>query len=292
MDRQKIKFGVALGGGGSRAMTHLGVLTVLQDAGIRIDAVAGSSMGAILGAMYAFQPDAAEVKRQAFRYFAGSSLFGLTPKPPKNDGLQPRYGLWGGIKKYVRTVTISNIISFRKSLLRKNQAHQAIDDLLPDADIEDAQIPFACNALNLTDAMLETFTTGKLRPAVKAGTAVGVVFPPYHHAGKVYVDAAPVASVPVEACRRLGAEVVLAVDIRTPVPVPMAIQNGFDVISRVEMIESNLINSREAAQADFLLRPEVGDVFWGDFTRLEGVIAAGEKAASEMLGEIKAALAR
>ncbi len=284
------KLGIALGGGGSRAFVHLGALKVLAEHDIKVSCVAGSSMGAILGAMYAIKPDAKLVRERAFEYFAKSRFFGRDPKPAKNDGLHPRTGVFGWIGKYLRSASIANIICLRRGLLRHNQAHTAIDDLIPDQTIESTKLPFACNALNLTQGSLATLTSGPLRPALKAGTAVGVVFAPYRWENDDFVDAAPVASVPVHACRALGADIVLAIDIRTPIPKVMGIQNGFDVISRVEMIESKRINDAEASEADLLLQPDVGTIFWGDFTHLEQILEIGEAAMREKISDLRALL--
>ncbi len=284
----RTRLGLALGGGGSRAFVHVGVLRVLAAEGIAVDVVAGSSMGAILGALYALDPDAEALHERVVSYFAGSRLFGMHPRPARNHGLQPRRGVGGWILRYLRTAAISNVISFRRSLLRKNPAHQAIQDLVPDCSFGEARLPLACNALDLGAGALATFLEGPLRPALAAGTAIGVVFPPYKWNGTLYADAAPVSAVPVAACRRLGADKVLAVDVRTPMPKTVPLQNGFDVISRMEMIASQHLNNAEADQADVLLRPDVGEIFWGDFTHLERVIAQGEAAARDRLEAIRA----
>lgn len=279
--------GLALGGGGSRAFAHLGVLSVLAEEKIPVTAITGSSMGAILGALYAFNPNATAIREQAMAYFEGSKLFGMNPKPSKDDGLRPTVTLWGAMKKYMRTIGIAHVIAARRGLLKRNIAHAAIDDLLPKQAIEDACIPFACVALNLTLGTLDTFTQGPLRQACKAGTAIGVVYRPYKFYDEEFADAAPVCAVPIDACRALGASRVLAIDIRTPKPATMAMQNGFDVISRIEMIQSSRLNDNECAKADLLLQPDVGSMFWGDFTRLDAMIAAGESAMRNALPQLR-----
>ncbi len=287
MTRRDIGIGIALGGGGSRALTHLGVLCALAEAGLKVEAVAGSSLGAVIGAMYAFQPDAFAIRESALAYFQNSHLFGRHPRPARSNGLEDAAGCWRRLRKYLWTAAIANIIAVRRSLLRRNPAFQAIADLVPDRDISEAQIPFACNALDLTRGALITFTAGPVRQALMAGTAVGVVFPPWECNGTIYVDAAPVSSVPVRACRDLGARLVIAVDVRTPAPATMTIDNGYDVISRIESVESRCLNDAEIASAEIVLRPALAGVFWGDFTRCAEVVAAGEQAAREALPEIR-----
>jgi len=286
MATRNIGIGIALGGGGSRALTHLGVLCAIAEAGLKVEAVAGSSLGAIIGAMYVFQPDAAAVRERARAYFQKSPPFGRHPRPAKGNGLENAAGWWRRLRKYLWTAAIANIIAARRSLLRHNPAFQAIDDLIPDRDIAEAEMPFACNALDLTRGALTTFTSGPVRRALKASTAVGVVFPPYEWDSAVYVDAAPVSSVPVRTCRSLGARFVIAVDVRTPAPATLTIDNGYDVISRIESVESRALNDAEIASADIVLRPKVDDVFWGDFTRCAEAVEAGAQAARAALSDI------
>lgn len=281
------KLGIAFGGGGSRAFVHLGILSVLEEAGIEVRAVSGSSMGAVLGAMYAAGGGAAAVRQNSMEYFCGSKLFGMNPKPARNDGLHIRPGLWGWFKKFARTLSIATVIGARRGLIKRNIVHEAIDSLVPDNAFADLALPFACVALDLTNGELKTFAQGSVRQATKAGTAVGVVYPPFLWNDREYADAAPVASVPVNACRALGVDVVLAVDIRTPKPVPFFVQNGFDVISRVEMIQSSQLNDAECDSADMIIKPDVGDVFWGDFTKLPDVVKRGEDAMRARLDDVQ-----
>lgn len=284
---QKKRLGLALGGGGSRALTHLGVIGVLERAGLRIDAVAGSSMGAILGGMYAATRDAGDVRERAVAYFQKSSLFGSSRKPSRNDGLQARSGIFGWIAKYIATASIANWVSLRRSLLRTNPALASVRTLLPDIAIPELPMPYAAVALNLSKGENAVFTSGRLHDAANAATAVGIVYPPYEIGGDLYADAAPISSVPVHAARALGVDVVVAIDIRSPLPHPFPIQHGFDVLRRIESMESKIINDMEANTADILLKPDTGNVFWGDFTNLAPIIAAGETAMNARLDDLR-----
>ncbi len=273
-------------------MSHLGVLTVLAEAGVTIDCLAGSSLGVLLGGMYAFTPDAAQVRQRALDFFRASPLFGRHPKPTRGDGLQMRLGYWGRWKKYFRALALANWLAARVSVLPRNPARRAAEALLPDADLGQTALPFAGVALDLRQGELKTFNRGPARAIAQAATAVGVVFPPHRLDGVPYVDAAPLCSVPVRACRALGAQVVLAVDLRTPLAEVDEYQNGFDVISRIESVESNYINTAEVAEADLVIRPEVGHLFWGDFTRVDEAAAAGETAARAALPRLLELLQR
>ncbi|MBN1256370.1 MAG: patatin-like phospholipase family protein [Planctomycetes bacterium] len=289
--KYKKRLGIALGGGGSRALSHLGVLTTLAEENIPVSCIAGSSLGALLAGMYAFEPDAEAVSRKAAHFFSTSPIFGQDRKPPKdNGGLSGGNGLGGRIKKYFRTATVFNILAARSSLRRRNPTAVAVKALLPDKDISEAVIPLACNALNLTAGKLMNFTAGNIRRAVLAGTAVAIVFPPVKWNGGYYTDAAPVSSVPVNAARELGADVVLAVDIRSPMVEAKSFHTGFEVVSRLESISSNILNNTEINSAEIVIKPEVQDIFWGDFSDIDRVIALGREATKNVIEDIRKAL--
>ena len=281
---QKKKLALALGGGGSRALCHLGILHALANAGIRVDAIAGNSMGALIGAVYASHLDAARTRSDVGAFFYKDSAFG---GKRKGDGLEHGSGVWIWCKRCLRALVISLNLSFRKGFLWGNPCKKAIATLLPDIKIEALKIPFSSVTLNLTDGRLENITSGSLREAVYAGTNVGVVFAPFRWHDKSYIDAAPVRSVPAAEARALGGEVVLAVDIRSRLPENYSIQNGMDVIMRLEQIESNLINEQTLNDADLVLRPQVSGVFWGDFSRTEEIIKIGEDAVAGILPRLR-----
>lgn len=292
MSESNPTLGLALGGGGSRAFVHLGVLCALQEEGIPPGAISGSSMGAVLGAMYALEPDAEAVREKAIDYFSRSRYFGLHPRPSKGDGLLVHPGLWARIRKFFWTMSLATTLASCRGLFWRNAVHTAVDALLPDTTIESLTLPFCCNALNMTDGELTVFTHGSLPDAVKAGTAVGILYAPYCCNAVEYADAAPLASVPAQACRALGVDVVLAVDIRSPKPKPFTIINGFDILQRVEMIQSSALNDAECAAADLVIRPDTEGLFWGDFTKLDRAVEAGRQAMQEAMPALRAALTR
>jgi NTE family protein len=286
------KLGLALGGGGSRALCHLGVLSVLKEEGIEISTISGSSMGGLIGAMYAFNPDADAVKEKAEDFFKNSILFGGSKKQDKDDGLRGGITVWKRVKKHLRTFFVFNVLALRSSLLPMNPMKSAVNALLPEADIKDTKIPLCCNALDMTEGKPVFFHEGSVRDAVLGGTTVAVVFAPYKWNGKHYNDAAPVSSIPVYSARQMGADVVLGIDIRTDIGTMPAFHTGFDVVSRVEMISSKLLNDREANTADILIKPDVMDFFWGDFSDVDTIVEKGAEAARAILPQLKEMLSQ
>lgn len=292
---ENLRLGIALGGGGSRAFVHLGVIRRLEEEGLRPFCLSGSSMGAVLGALYAADPSGDRSIPRILEYFRKSSLFGGLLRRETGDGLHKRPGILGSLARKFATASIANIVSFRQGLRKMNPVARAIDDLFGEAGrngnggtrFEDLKLPFAANSLNLTDGRLEEHVSGELAPALKAGVAVGLVFAPFLRSGKQHADAAPVQPVPVSLCRRLGAERVLAVDISAPLERPLESQSGFDVVRRIMSIQSTALADAETARADALLKINASDVFWGDFGRIDELVERGHRAAGGIIEKLR-----
>ena len=282
------RLGIALGGGGSRAFVHLGVLARLEEAGFRPSCISGSSMGAVLGALYAEDPVAECAVPRILDYFRKSSLFGGLKRQDKGDGLHARPGMLGKLARKMATASVAGVVSFRKGLRRLHPVNKAIDDLFgkKEATFDQLALPFAANSLNLTTGRLEEHRSGPLAPALKAGVAIGLVFAPYEWNGCQHADAAPVAPVPVGMCRRLGAEKVLAVDICAPLERPAECYSGFDVVRRILSMQSECLNEAEVASADVVLRIDCSDVFWADFSAIDVLVERGKKATDSILEQL------
>lgn len=286
LENQKI--GLALGGGGARAFVHLGVIARLEEAGLQPGWISGSSMGAVLGALYAADPVADRSIPKILEYFQKSSLFGGLTRQSKGDGLHKRPGFFGVAARKMATCSVAATISMRLGLRKMNPVNKAIDHHFGthNTRFEDLRLPFAANSLNLTKALLAEHSSGPLAPALKAGVAIGLIFAPYMWDGDQHADAAPIAPVPVSMCRTLGAEKVLAVDICAPVDRPMECYSGFDVVRRILSVQSELLNNAEIDNADVVLKIDCSDVFWGDFSHIDQLYERGRKATEAVLPEI------
>lgn len=286
------RLGIALGGGGARAFVHLGVLSRLEEEGLRPGYISGSSMGAVLGALYADEPHRDTTIPRILDYFRNSSLFGRLIKQDKGDGLHNRPGWLGNLIRKLATFSVAAITSFRLGLRRHNPVNNAIDEFFSrDArNIESLTLPFGVNSLNLTRGRLEEHMSGPLAPALKAGVAIGLVLAPFVWHDEQYADAAPIAPVPVRLCRHLGATVVLGVDICAPLVSPLPSHSGFDVVRRILSMQTEALNNQETAEADVLLKIDVSDVFWADFSRIDYLVERGREAAGTIVEQLRSKL--
>jgi NTE family protein len=255
------KVGLALGGGGARGFAHIGALRVLEQEKIPIDFVVGTSVGSLIGALYADQGrlidaeiTALEVQEEdLFDYRAFAILS-------------------GGLVKGDRL----------ESFLRAKLKHQAIEEMA---------VPFAAVAVDLESGRTVIFRRGAVAPAVHASCAIPGVFVPVQIDGRTYVDGGVTNPVPASVARDLGAEVVIAMAIPPPAPGKVA-RNPLGVAYRAVSIMAAEIGKLRAGDADVVIETRANrQIDPDDFSQKRALIEAGEAAARAALPAIRAAIA-
>jgi len=250
------KVGVALGGGFARGIAHLGVLSVLEKERIPVDYLAGTSAGAMLAIAYASGHPIHEIVAQAratrFKDFGNWKLSWL--------GLASNQKLAHYPRKFLGVSTF-----------------------------EELQIPLAIAATDLGSGEPVYFKSGPLGPALRASCAYPGMFVPVEVDGRMFVDGFLAAPVPVDAVRKMGADVVIAIFLeaannRKPTSIVDVIGLSFAILQRHADLEWR-------RTADVIVEPIVKDFLWDDFEKTSELIAAGEIAGRAALPKIRAALA-
>jgi NTE family protein len=250
------RVGIALGGGGARGFAEIGVLRVLEQERIPVSAVAGTSVGALVGALYA---DTGRVLDAEFHAVAlqESDIFDYAISSVLSGGL----------------IQGERLEDFLRTRLRNNQ-------------IQQMPVPFAAVAVDLRTGQSMIFTHGPIAPAVHASAAIPGVFVPVTIDGRTYVDGGVVDPVPADAARQLGAQVVIAVAIPPDIPDETP-TNPLVIAYRAVTIMASQIGNLRAREADIVIRPEVGDVAFDDFSQKKRLIESGEVAARAALPQIR-----
>jgi NTE family protein len=279
---------LVLGGGGFKGVAHLGVLRVLQNEGLPIERVVGTSVGALLGATYCHFGDADRALEHVQRFLASEGF-----RPASMVGFRRRSGRLPLVHRLVagirRQVALERI--FRRSSAYGGGALRAfVRNLVPRGDIADLRVPLGIYVLDLREGAPLLLTRGNLRTAVTASGAVPGFFPPVAWGDSLLCDAGIVDNLPTGAARDAGAARVVAVDLsHTLVPLRSSV-TGMEVLLYAQEVSTRLANRRRAAAADVVLVPELGGRHWLDTTHLDRVIAAGEHAAVEALPKLRALL--
>lgn len=283
---------LVLGGGGFKGLAHVGVLMVLEEEGLPVERIVGTSAGALIGASYAYCGSAERV-REVVLGFVGSDAFqrrgfvGFKSRArgPGLASLLTR--LLSGIKRQVAL----------ERMFRRNSAFGGaplrfvVRHLVPRGSIEKLPLPVAIAVLDLQSGEEVLLTEGDLRSAVCASSSVPGFFPPVEREGRVLVDAGVVDNLPTRAARALGATRIVAVDLASGLGPVLPGEVGIDVLLRTQDIATRANNRRSADDADVLIRPALAGRSWLDASDPPAVLEAGRQAAHAALPELRELLA-
>ncbi|HVH60694.1 MAG TPA: patatin-like phospholipase family protein [Candidatus Sulfotelmatobacter sp.] len=252
---ERPRVGVALAGGFARGIAHIGVLRVLREAGIPIDCVAGTSVGALIGAAFCGGASLEEMEKiGAVTTFADFGRW--TPS-------------WLGLATNQR---------IEKFLAR----------FTPVRTFEGLQIPMAIATTDIIEGVTVYYSHGDVIPPLRASCAYPGLFVPIQYESRTLVDGFLTAPVPIEGVLLLGADIVIAVYLESGnIEQPRTLT---DILSRSFNIMQRHADFAWRAQADIVVEPDVKQFVWDDFTKTPDLVAAGEVAALHALPQIRAAL--
>jgi NTE family protein len=249
------RVGLALAGGFARGIAHIGVLRVFREAGIPIDCVAGTSVGALIAAGYCSGASLEEMERVG----ASTSFADFGRWTPSWLGLATNQRMEKYLARFARVKTF-----------------------------EELKIPLAVATTDINAGISVYFSHGAIAPAIRASCAYPGLFVPIQHEGRTLVDGFLTAPVPVEGTLLLGADIVIAVYLEAgTLEEPRTFT---DVLSRAFNIIQRHSDITWRTQADIIIEPDVKPFVWDDFSRTPDMIAAGETAALKALPEIRAAI--
>lgn len=287
----KKRVGLALGGGAARGLAHIGVLQALEEADVPVDLITGTSMGAIIGAMYASNPKIDPLYSKIMAYlnsdvFRKARLDFIIERKDKIDG----EGLFFRFSQLARKKIFFTLAMTMISFVSQETRDKSFEYLLPDIDIENTKLPFAAIALDLISGTEVIIDSGSLRTAISATSALPGILPPVEYQDTKLVDGGWIDAVPVVPARMMGADIVIAVDVGCDLGDPAEASSGLDIVFRADAAARNALSSLQLQQADLIICPSVGINHWADFSRAEEIIANGRYATLEKLSEIKALL--
>ncbi len=235
------KVGLALAGGFARGISHIGVLKVFRDAGIHIDAVAGTSVGALIGAAYCAGTPLEEMERIG-THTSFTDFGRWTPS-------------WLGLATNQR---------LQKYLAR----------LTPAKNFEDLETPLAIAATDINAGITVYYTRGPIAPPLRGSCAYPGLFVPIQYEDRTLVDGFLTSPVPTEGAALLGADLVIAVYLEATSTDPP--RTFTDVLSRSFNIIQRHSDLGWRQQADIIIEPNMTSFLWDDFTRTPELVASGE----------------
>ncbi len=282
------RVGLALSGGGARGLAHIGVLRVLERAGLPVDCLAGTSMGSIIGGLYSagYTPDQIQKVVGGVDWedaFSSAPARTLLSYDTKNQG--QRYLVELGLDSGGKLNLPAGLISGYKLTAMLTGL------CLPVAGVEDFDhlaIPFRAVATDLVTGETVVLGRGSLAMAMRASMSIPGAFPPFELEDRVLVDGGVVQNLPVQTVKEQGAQVVIGVNVSTPLRDRAGVRDIIGVMDQTISIQMIAATHAQARQADLVIAPDLTGVSNADFANAEQIVAIGEEAARQALPRLKA----
>lgn len=284
------KIGLVLGGGGARGLAHVGTLELLEELHIPVDCIAGTSMGSIIGGLYAAGLTPEEIK-SAMLSMNWDDLF--QDQPPrdtqcfrrKQDDRSDFYGFVLGLRGF-RPALPRGLVAGQKLTL--SLKHPGLFTTSTQ-DFDDLPVPFRAVATDVETGELVILSKGSLVHALRASMAIPGVFNPVRLDGRLLVDGGLLRNLPIDVVKEMGADVIIAVDVGSPVEELTAenINSIFSVSQQAFNIFLKETSDRWRDQADVLLQIPLQGISAADFKMAPEIIRAGEEAAETIRSELE-----
>jgi NTE family protein len=273
------KSALALSGGSARALSHLGVLQEVERRKLKFDLIVGTSMGSIIGGLYACFGSSTRVIESLKTFFESKPFLKAASGAVDEDAvfISPD----GFFNRFIWLFRQG--VFYTRSILQMELVGEALFDelmgmLIPDTLIEDLPVRFAAVAMDLMTGEEIVLTRGPLRRAIAASASIPGIFPPIQVNGRTLIDGGWADNVPAAPAIALGAHFVLAVDATLEIPqIASHPRSAMEILFRSHEITRVLLTRHRKSVADVLIVPEIGDIFWADFKSFDHCLAAGRK---------------
>ena len=255
-DRPKVA--VVLSGGGARGLAHAGVLKVLREENIPVDMLVGTSVGALIGSLYA-------------------------------SGIEPE-----AIEEMALNINWKKLITFHlsyKSIYSTKKLEAYIKKYIKNKRFDELALPFACVAVDIQTGERIIFREGLVAPAVRASASIPGVFEPVEYRHRLLIDGGVIDNVPIGIAQIMGADIIIAVVVNADIT-KVKPSNIIKIMTQVISIQSNYISDRQLKNADIVIAPEVTNVASSDLDKGKQCVQAGEIATRALVPGIKKIILR
>ena len=296
------KIGLALGGGSARGMAHIGVFQALEQHGIPIDMIAGSSAGALIGSAYAAGVSIDTIETAVLKWGSKLGLLRLTVP----DVLDLKYYARAMTRFFRKTRTIWDPRLLRLSIgvFSGSRVDRLYLNVVGDPDFNDLEIPLSIVALDINSGEEVIYEKGNVRLAVRASLSIPGIFTPLAYSGRFLIDGSIADPVPVNALVKNGADLVMAVNVtpslqesfkslrRSRKQGELAVSRSpllpvFDIAMRSLQSLQYELSTIKTTRANIHINPDVGDISWSEFFNADKLIQRGKEATEAVIPQIQ-----
>jgi|WetSurSiteA1Bulk_404760.scaffolds.fasta_scaffold02519_3 NTE family protein len=285
------KIGLVLGGGGAKGAAHIGVLKVLEEQKIPVDYIAGTSMGAIVGALYASGLTADELEK-VITAIDWNDVFSGDPDRRDIDYRRKQED-FQHLSKISVGISDGKVLT-PKGLIKDQKVNVLFETLmLHTADINDFDklpIPYRAVAADLETGDMVVIKGGRLADAARASMSVPGAFPPIELNGRFLIDGGIVRNVPIDIVREMGADIIICIDVDKPLPKREELGGSLSILNQMIdiMMKKNVKDQiKTLGSQDVYINPELGELGSTDFDKAAEIARRGEKAAREKIDSLK-----
>lgn len=280
------KVGLVLSGGGAKGLAHIGAIKVIEESGVKIDFIGGTSMGAIVGALYASGYSAHEL----------DSIFKVTDFTKLIQDNVPRgaktFYEKEDSERYALALPFTNFsISFPQAISGGQNIYNELVRLLYHVkDVQDFKklpIPFLCVATNVETGEEVMLDQGYLPEAIMASGTFPSLFEPSEIDGDILIDGGVVNNYPIDKIQAMGADVIIGVDVQHNLSTRESLMSATEILLQINNYRTVNDMKKKAAKTDIYIRPEIDDFSVIDFGRSKAIVKSGEEAAKTKEQELQ-----
>jgi NTE family protein len=280
------KIGLVLTGGGAKGFAHIGVLKVLEKAGIKIDYIGGTSMGAVVGGLYASGYSAAQIDSIFHDTNFNELLTDYTPRVNKsfyekrNDEL---YAITLPFKK----LSIGVPIALSKGIYNYNLLHKLTHPVRHVRDFSKLPIPFLCIATNIETGEQQVLNQGSLPQALLASSAFPSLFSPVEINGKILIDGGVSNNYPIDEVRNMGADIIIGVDVQDDLKSRNSLREATQILLQISNLQVMKGMKDKISKTDIYIKPDISNYSVISFDEENEIIQKGEEATQKVIDKIK-----
>ncbi len=281
------KVGLVLSGGGAKGLAHIGALKVIEEAGVKVDYIGGTSMGAIVGALYASGYSAQELD-SIFRVTDFASL--IQDNVPR--GAKTFYEKENS-ERYALTLPFTNFkVTFPQAISGgQNIYNELVRLLFHVKDIQDFKklpIPFLCMATNVETGEQVLLDQGFLPEAIVASGTFPSLFEPSEIDGDILIDGGVVNNYPIDRVKAMGADIIIGVDVQHDLATRESLSSATEILLQINNYRTVNDMKKKSEETDIYIRPAIDEFSVIDFGRSKEIVESGEAAAKEKITELRA----
>lgn len=280
------KIGLVLSGGGAKGFAHIGVLKVLEEAGVKIDYIGGTSMGAVVGGLYASGYNATQIDSIFLATNFDELINDFIPRSSKSFYEKRNNELYALVLPFNKNkIGIPEALS--KGLYNFNLLSRITRNVRHIRDFNQLPIPFLCIGSNIETGEQVILNKGNLADAMIASTAFPSLFSPVEIDGKLLVDGGVVNNYPIEEVRKLGADIIIGVDVQDDLSDRNSLKDATKILVQITNLQSKERMKKNVKDTDIYIKPDIKNFGIISFDKGSEIIKKGEEATFSVYEKLK-----